>query len=246
MFFGERFVKSWLPKPLHGWRVFWGEVGVIVLGVLIAMGMQRVAESANDARKVSKAQENIRAEIAGNLGLIAKRADTQRCLTTRLDEIANYLEEVEASPTTATPTWIGRPQVWNMSSFRWQTASQAGGSSLLPAEAQAIYSSIYGSFVQLEVAEVVEQDAWTRLRSMEGQQRLSSTMTSEMRVALSQARYANWRINLSLAQALERARDLGILPVNDPSRAGSRSVCLAMDMARGEALRRLASPYGEP
>ena len=25
-----------LPKPLHGWRAFVGEVGIIVLGVLIA------------------------------------------------------------------------------------------------------------------------------------------------------------------------------------------------------------------
>ena len=27
-----------LPKPLHGWRAFVGEVGIIVLGVLIALG----------------------------------------------------------------------------------------------------------------------------------------------------------------------------------------------------------------
>jgi len=27
-----------LPKPLHGWREFAGEVGIIVIGVLIALG----------------------------------------------------------------------------------------------------------------------------------------------------------------------------------------------------------------
>jgi hypothetical protein len=26
-----------LPKPLHGWRAFAGEVGIIVVGVLIAL-----------------------------------------------------------------------------------------------------------------------------------------------------------------------------------------------------------------
>jgi hypothetical protein len=26
-----------LPTPLHGWRAFVGEVGIIVLGVLVAM-----------------------------------------------------------------------------------------------------------------------------------------------------------------------------------------------------------------
>ena len=29
-----------LPKPLHGWREFAGEVGIIVLGVLIALGAE--------------------------------------------------------------------------------------------------------------------------------------------------------------------------------------------------------------
>ena len=31
-----------LPKPIHGWRAFWGEVGIIVLGVLIALGAQQL------------------------------------------------------------------------------------------------------------------------------------------------------------------------------------------------------------
>ena len=31
-----------LPKPLHGWREFAGEVGIIVLGVLIALGLEQL------------------------------------------------------------------------------------------------------------------------------------------------------------------------------------------------------------
>ena len=33
-----------LPKPLHGWRAFAGEVGIIVLGVLIALGADQAVE----------------------------------------------------------------------------------------------------------------------------------------------------------------------------------------------------------
>lgn len=239
-------MKSSLPRPLHGWRAFWGEVGVIVLGILIAMGMQKVAESANDVRLVSNAEENIRAEIADNLGALSKRADTQRCLTTRLDEMAKYLQQVEASPTSPPPTWIGRPQVWNLSSSRWQTATQGGGTSLLSTEEQARYADIYGGFDRIEVAQAIEQDAWTRLRTMEEQQRLSGAATWEMRVALSQARYSNWRIHIAYVQALEGAGKIGIHPVRDAFFVGSPSVCLAMDMPRSEALRKLGSPYGEP
>lgn len=34
-----------LPKPLHGWRAFIGEVGIIVLGVLIALGAEQLVEA---------------------------------------------------------------------------------------------------------------------------------------------------------------------------------------------------------
>ena len=34
-----------LPKPLHGWRQLAGEVGIIVLGVLIALGFEQLVEA---------------------------------------------------------------------------------------------------------------------------------------------------------------------------------------------------------
>ena len=37
-------MKIHFPQPLHGWREFTGEVGVIVLGVLIALGAQQAVE----------------------------------------------------------------------------------------------------------------------------------------------------------------------------------------------------------
>lgn len=33
-----------LPKPLHGWHKFAGEVGIIVVGVLIALASEQVVE----------------------------------------------------------------------------------------------------------------------------------------------------------------------------------------------------------
>ena len=34
-----------LPKPLHGWREFAGEVGIIVLGVGIALSAEQIVEA---------------------------------------------------------------------------------------------------------------------------------------------------------------------------------------------------------
>ena len=37
-----------LPKPLHGWRALFGEVGIIVIGVLIALGAEQVVEGVHE------------------------------------------------------------------------------------------------------------------------------------------------------------------------------------------------------
>ena len=57
-----------LPKPLHGWRAFVGEVGIIVLGVLIALGAQQLVESWAWREKVSRAEAAMRLELAEDDG----------------------------------------------------------------------------------------------------------------------------------------------------------------------------------
>lgn len=44
-----------LPKPLHGWRTFVGEVGIIVLGVLIALGAEQAAQTAHQRHEGEQA-----------------------------------------------------------------------------------------------------------------------------------------------------------------------------------------------
>jgi hypothetical protein len=55
-----------LPKPLHGWREFAGEVGIIVVGVLIALGAEQVVESFRWRHEVSEATGALREEVEGH------------------------------------------------------------------------------------------------------------------------------------------------------------------------------------
>ena len=56
-----------LPKPLHGWREFAGEVGIIVVGVLIALALEQVVQSIHDRSVADQARDAIRAEVRENL-----------------------------------------------------------------------------------------------------------------------------------------------------------------------------------
>jgi hypothetical protein len=55
-----------LPKPLHGWREFVGEVGIIVIGVLIALGAEQAAEALHNRAQVHEAVNKLHTESVEN------------------------------------------------------------------------------------------------------------------------------------------------------------------------------------
>lgn len=56
-----------LPKPVHGWREFAGEVGIIVIGILIALSAEQVIENLHWHEKVASAKMSIEFEINDQL-----------------------------------------------------------------------------------------------------------------------------------------------------------------------------------
>src|SRR3954463_6957361 len=67
---GRRRMHFRLPRPLHGWRAFAGEVSIIVLGVLIALGLEQAVEQVHDRANAEQARANIRDEIRNDMGTI--------------------------------------------------------------------------------------------------------------------------------------------------------------------------------
>jgi hypothetical protein len=57
-----------LPKPLHGWREFAGEVGIIVIGVLIALSAEQIVQTLQWHEKVRHAEQAMRLELAEDDG----------------------------------------------------------------------------------------------------------------------------------------------------------------------------------
>jgi hypothetical protein len=83
-----------LPEPLHGWRVFAGEVGVIVLGVLIALGAQQLAESLAWRQKVDAALADMNNELGSGDGPQAyERLALHNCIATHLNNARIVIEK---------------------------------------------------------------------------------------------------------------------------------------------------------
>ena len=235
-----------LPKPLHGWREFAGEVGIIVVGVLIALGAEQVVERVHERNVARDADNAIRTEIGADLGALANRIRTEPCIAAKLTSLNAYAVRASTESISDPPRWVGRPQLWNMETSRWDAASQAGRAALLPLDEQSEYDDIYGSLKQIGDAEADEQRAWATLRSFEGVPHLGEAALIQMRSALATARYDDWRIKLAFKQSEVDARSHGIALNADARYPGSKSACIPLSTARQQALAMLGAGAMEP
>src|SRR6476659_8314929 len=149
-----------LPKPLHGWRQFAGEVGIIVLGVLIALGAQQVAATLQQKSDARDAEHAIRDELETNMARMHSRQAVRACVDRRLDELQALIDSAgPGGGSIETPKWVGRPQFWTMQMSRWDATSQAGRAALIPADALSLYGAMYSFMSSINSEGIVEQDA---------------------------------------------------------------------------------------
>jgi hypothetical protein len=70
------------PKPVHGWREFLSEIGVIVLGVLIALALEQTVEWLHVQSEVAETRAALSAEISRNTGIAAYSSAEDKCMFT--------------------------------------------------------------------------------------------------------------------------------------------------------------------
>lgn len=100
-----------LPRPLHGWRELIGEVGIIVIGVLIALGAEQVVEGWHWRHQVDQANDRFRTELLVAASNAYERLAVQPCLQARLRALAAQLNSGQGS-------WRAMPEQFN-SAGKW-------------------------------------------------------------------------------------------------------------------------------
>jgi hypothetical protein len=158
-----------LPKPLHGWREFAGEVGIIVVGVLIALGAEQVVEAAHWRHQAEQAKASLGDEIADHYFTASEIVIAQPCIDRQLTTLEqSLLKPAPYVPAPSYPTGLGDfpyrapTRVW--ADNVWRAASSDGTTSHFDADLRLELSSYYA---QLEAMRDSNHDTdllWWRLR----------------------------------------------------------------------------------
>lgn len=235
-----------LPKPLHGWREFFHEVAIIVLGVLIALGFEQVVSASHDRGSAAETRASIRAELAENLRLFLIRERTEHCVQRRMREIAAFLDATSAGGHPVRPTWIGAPFAPLAGDNAFRSAQSAGKFFLLPSDEQLKIAVFYTSGADFNEQSTREWYDWAELRSLTSPTaRLTDGEITRLRQALQDARGADWLIREDLSIYTRAARDQGIVArqrafVDNPQYKRTRDeqfapACLPVNMPYTEA-----------
>ena len=203
-----------MPKPLHGWREFAGEVGIIVIGVLIALAAEQVVETLHWRSEIADAERALNREVAYNLGAIAKRREEGPCIDRRLQEIRDRLTAGSYGTAAALRQSIGQPQLWRPRSNVWQAAMAGQVAEHMPLATRISYAQLYDGFQWYSQKASDETDAWSVLGELDDPGRLIPEDLAAVRQARSRAQVAANKLDANLPGIVAAAGRLGIKPAS--------------------------------
>ena len=131
-----------LPKPLHGWREFLGEVGIIVVGVLIALAAEQIVEDMRWHRKVDVVRKSLMGELANDRGRWEINMAEAKCSVQYLDELDKWAQG--RAPTLPVQYGDEAPgSFFWMHSANWALATGSETLDHFPIDEQIAFAALY-------------------------------------------------------------------------------------------------------
>src|SRR5579862_4230189 len=83
------------PKPVRNWREFLGEIGVVVIGVCIALAAEQAVEWLHWQSEVTAARAALHTEIAANnAAFLTRRLAIAPCVERQAQEAGRILDDL--------------------------------------------------------------------------------------------------------------------------------------------------------
>jgi hypothetical protein len=209
-----------LPTPLSGWRVFAGEVGVIVLGVAIALAAQQAVEELRWRNEVRLTEDALTIEIADSVLHASERQMVNRCLKDRLNSLIDKVSSNNGN-------WTGDPmpleqaaigvkivpaayrtpnRPWNDNV--WEAAQNGGVFSHMPRERVAAFSKIYAIMEGLHTVNELEHQVFPELLYLSFDTQLDAAARQRALAALGRLDWLNGTILYDGERLIDEVQDM--------------------------------------
>ena len=200
------------PHAAKTWREFFVELGTVVIGILIALGLEQAVEQVHEHQLAREAHEAIVAEMQEDLDRVAYRLSQQPCIDRRIGEITGLLSDWKDGKAPPPGLDIGDPGDPPEVDQRWQANLNSGRFSREPPAEQAEQASFYTSLAILLDMGRREHYAWSQLRTLELQSVLTPDLRPGLIGALQEARTDASDIRQLGQDVVNKSRRAGLSP----------------------------------
>jgi len=176
-----------LPKPLHGWREFAGEVGIIVVGVLIALGAEQLVEDLHWRSAVKVQRQALHKEIQGDLSTASYRLLQEPCISRRLREMLIVFERHKARQPLGITGAVGSPPVLTATTGAWETASHGETLDHMPLDERLDLGAAFYGFAMFGDDLQRESQVWDDLGRLDHPDLLEAADWADLRGAYARA-----------------------------------------------------------
>lgn len=187
-----------LPKPLHGWREFVGEVGIIVLGVLIALGAEQVVEAVHWRHTIDAERQALDADVRDMWNAMSARIVIEKCVDNRLGELGLVFERHERGEPLGIIAPIGRPGVWMGRQSALQMASADQSLSHMSLDDKTAYFQVKESSDEFARSANEERASWRTLELLDNPAALDGGDWRDLRHAYRDAVDSNRTMRFNL------------------------------------------------
>src|SRR3569623_1054443 len=131
-----------LPKPLHGWREFLGEVGIIFIGVLLAIGAEHTIEALLHRAHVHDAIAKLHAESVENRSAFDANVAGLEQSQASVDPALAALGQCGGATDAGRLVPIARPALLGPTDHAWSGVRDSARLPLLPVEVTDSYYKV--------------------------------------------------------------------------------------------------------
>lgn len=201
-----------LPKPVHGWRALIGEVGIIVVGVLIALAAEQAVEAWHHGEIVHRGEDALRDNFARFVEYTAAVDQEAPCIAARAAEIRGIIDRSAVSHRLSQVGEIPQPYARPWQIDTWDAMVASGAAPYLPRDRAILYSRIAMSGVDLYEDATKEWEEWGALRSLSGASRpFGDAEEAKARDTLARAVHQAELVRFIARHTAERIRETGLL-----------------------------------
>jgi hypothetical protein len=194
------------PKPIHGWREFLKEYGIIVIGVLTALAAEQAVEWASWRHKMADARQALGREITYNIKALELMDAQNDCLHAKLAALESWANGTGARPEGRTRA----PLLYNLQTSTWDVVNSGQVVAHFPLDLELRYATQFSRFENERDAINDERSSWGEIVALANQPAPEREDLRRLREVVGVAKFRDERRRGNSGNIIRLGRPLGV------------------------------------